>query len=398
MNSISSMNSWLIYNEKHIQFWNNIFMILVSISFVVTDWMFGIFALSEYILSIGLVFLFITGNFKINKKQIGWTTIILFIVSLNIIMNVYSNDEFILKTGIAALIKISFYSIMLISFYNYFKNRNIPDRFLKTNNIVAIIICIIGIYITIAIYSDGSLPYEFFWKYTRTDRMSYAFNQNLDFIRTRSIFSEPSYLGYYLNIILGMNYFNKQNIKMSIINNLIITMTIILTFSYSAIGIMVFIQLMYLLDRDKIKYFKWNKSMYLYIGIVGIVVFLSWGIINETIIERTIVILKGEDLSAIGRLFDSWKYVNTEHLFRGNGVGHTADIWNIYAYILSDLGAIAFILFCLFSLYIIKVNLKMGLLFVALNFQKGGYLSSGFWIFLLLLFIYMNRKDRLNSN
>ncbi|MFL2134699.1 hypothetical protein [Desemzia sp. FAM 24101] len=397
MRLTSLMGKYIQYNKKHLQFWNSIFIVLLSTSFVLTDWMFDIFTFSECILSIALFFLFISGNFKITKKQIGWIASILIIVSLNILANYYSNNEFVLKVGIAALIKISFYSIILVSFYNYFKDNNLFNRFLKMNNIIAIIICIIGIYITIAIYSNGSLPYEFFWKFTRTDRMSYAFNQNLDFIRTRSIFSEPSYLGYYLNIILGMNYFNKQDIKIKLSYNLVLTLTIVLTFSYSAIGVMLLTQLMYLLDEGKIKQFKWNNFMYLYIGIIGLLMFLSWDLINETIIERTIAILNGEDLSATGRLLDSWKYVNIDHLFRGNGIGHTADIWNIYAYILSDLGIVAFVLFCLFSLYTAKVNFKMGLLFVALNFQKGGYLSSGFWIYLLLLFIYMKQSSKINS-
>lgn len=397
MSLTSSIEKYILYNKKYIRFWNNLFIVMLSASFVLTDWMLGIFTFSEYILGIALFFLFISGNFRITKKQIGWIGSILLIVALNILANCYSNNEFVLKIGIAALIKISFYSVILTNFYNYFKDNKITDQFLKTNNIIAIIICIIGIYITIAIYSNGILPYEFFWEFTRTDRMSYAFNQNLDFIRTRSVFSEPSYLGYYLNIILGMNYFNKNGIKIKYIYNLILTITIVLTFSYSAIGVMILTQLMYLLNREGIKQFKWNNFMYLYIGIFGLLIFLSWDLINETIIERTIAIFNGEDLSAIGRLFDSWKYVNTEHLFRGNGIGHTADIWNIYAYILSDLGIVAFIFSCLFSLYIIKINFKMGILFVALNFQKGGYLSSGFWIFLLLLFIYMKKNSKENS-
>ena len=395
MNLTSSIDKYILYNKKYNKFWNGLFIVMVSASFVLTDWMLGIFTFSEYILGIALFLLFISGNFKITKKQILWIGTILLIVALNILANYYSNNEFILKIGIAALIKVSFYSIILTNFYNYFKENKITDQFLKTNNIIALIICIIGIYITIAIYSNGVLPYEFFWKFTRTDRMSYAFNQDLDFIRTRSIFSEPSYLGYYLNIILGMNYFNKNDIKIKYIYNLVLTVTIVLTFSYSAIGVMVLTQLMHLLNGRGIKQFKWNNFLYLYIVIFGILIFLSWDLINETIIERTIAIFNGEDLSAIGRLFDSWKYLNIEHLFRGNGIGHTADIRNIYAYILSDLGIVAFILSCLFSLYIIiKVNFKMGVLFVALNFQKGGYLSSGFWIFLLFLFIYMKKKQQ----
>lgn len=398
MEESSVLTKWLEFNKKKNYVWSNIILVLMSLSLVVTDWMIGIFTLSDYIFSLVGVSLFISGNYKIKRKQVLWILLILGVIAANIVMNVYQNEVFILKTGMAALIKIAYYVALVVGVYNYIKDQKLEAQFLKILNIVAVIVCLIGIYITIALYSNGQLPYEFFWKFTRTDLLSYAFNENLNFIRTRSIFSEPAYLGYFLNIVLAMNYFNRVNVKIKKGFTILISLTLFLTFSYSAIGIMLMIQGLYFIDKINLKNFKWTKKTTVSALLFIVVVIFSWDLINETIINRTIDILSGEDGSAYFRIIRSWDYVNTEHIFLGNGIGHTPNIWNIYAYILSDLGLIAFILSCLFSIYTLFVNFRMGLVFIALNFQKGGYLNPAFSIFLLLIFIYIGNREKNNVN
>ncbi|WP_301426493.1 hypothetical protein [Carnobacterium sp.] len=328
------------------------------------------------------------------RKQLLWILLVLGVIAANIIMNAYYNESFVLKTGLAALIRVTYYAALVVGVFNYVKEQKLETQFLKILNIIAVIVCFIGIYITLALYSNGQLPYEFFWTFTRTDLLSYAFNENTAFIRTRSIFSEPAYLGYFLNIILAMNYFNKVNVKIKKGFTILITLTLFLTFSYSAIGIMLMIQGVYFIDKINLKKFKWTKKTVLYLLLFIAVVIFSWDLINETIINRTVDIISGEDGSAYFRIIRSWDYVNTEHIFLGNGIGHTPNIWNIYAYILSDLGLVAFLLSCLFSIYTLFKNFRMGLVFIALNFQKGGYLNPAFSIFLLLIFIYMGNRDK----
>lgn len=396
MDESSILTKWLEFNKKNNNVWSNIILVLMSLSFVVTDWMIGIFTLSDYIFILVGISLFISGNYKIKRKQLLWILLILGVIVANIVMNVYNNEVFILKTGVAALIRITYYVALVIGVYNYVKDQKLEVKFLNILNIIAMAVCFIGIYITIALYSKGQLPYEFFWEFTRTDLLSYAFNENLDFIRTRSIFSEPAYLGYFLNIVLAMNYFNKVNVKIKKGFTILISLTLFLTFSYSAIGIMLMIQGLYYIDKINLKNFKWTKKTTVSVLLFIVVVIFSWDLINEAIINRTANILSGEDGSAYFRIIRSWDYVNTEHIFFGNGVGHTPNIWNIYAYILSDLGLVAFLLSCLFSIYILLVNFKMGLVFIALNFQKGGYLNPAFSIFLLLIFIYIGNKDKGN--
>ncbi len=366
----------------------------MSLSFVVTDWMIGIFTLSDYLFVIVGISLFISGNYKIKRNQLLWILLILGVIVANIVMNVYNNETFILKTGLAALIRITYYVALVTGIYNYVKGEKLEAKFLKILNITAVAVCFIGIYITLALYTNGQLPYKFFWEFTRTDLLSYAFNKNLDFIRTRSIFSEPAYLGYFLNIVLAMNYFNKVKVKIGKGFTILISLTLFLTFSYSAIGIMLMIQGLYFINKINLRKFKWTKTTTVSLLLIIVIVFFSWDLINETIINRTADILSGKDGSAYFRIIRSWDYVNVEHIFLGNGIGHTPNIWNVYAYILSDLGLIAFLLSFLFSFCTLFVNFKMGIVFIALNFQKGGYLNPAFSIFLLLIFIYIGSRDK----
>src|SRR5690606_11330037 len=103
-----------------------------------------------------------------------WAILLLVLLTSNILLNYLYNDAFILKTGLAALIKVAFYTIVIIGEYNYVKYWNLEAKLLNTIVIVAVFVCVIGIYITIALYSDV-LPYDFFWKFTRNDLASYTY-------------------------------------------------------------------------------------------------------------------------------------------------------------------------------------------------------------------------------
>ena len=392
------INKWVFFNENYKPIWIQLILITLGISATVTDWMVGIFSLSDFLFGFIGICLIISGNYKVKRNQIRWILLLLGVIAANIIVNYYSNDLFILKTGIAAFIKVAYYAFFIAGVFNFIKNNALETYLLKILNIVVVAICIIGIYITVALYLEGKLPYEFFWKLTRMDEKSYLYDGIENIFRTRSIFSEPSYLGYYLNVMLGMNYFNKEKIRINKYINLLITLTIILTFSYSAIAVMLVVQFIHFIQIKVIKKVRVNWFILICLVAVIILILLAWDIIQVTIIDRTMAILSGADNSARGRLWESWQYVNLDHLWMGNGIGHTPSIWNIYAYILSDLGLMAFILFCLFTIFILVTNFKLGVLFLLLNFQKGGYLSPEFWLFLLLLFIYIGESyDLINK-
>lgn len=221
------------------------------------------------------------------------------------------------------------------------------------------------------------------------DATSYLFNNGtFSFVRTRSIFSEPSYFGFYLNSLLAVNYFNSAKIKIHRFYSIILSITVLLTVSYSAIAIMAIITLIHMFSSQK-EYLRRNRQT-----IVGAVffVFVILLVFNEffthAFYQRTIDAFTDPTSSGFSRLFGSWKYVTEENLLLGNGLGHTPAIWNIYAYMLSDLGLVGLILYGFFTGCILKQNTFIGIAFIMLNFAKGGYLSSSFWLFVLIVLVY----------
>lgn len=387
---------WINFNYTYHHIWANILIITVCLAFMLSDWMLGIFSFSDYLFGVLFLMMVLSNNFKIRPKQYKWLMIVFGMIVFNILQNYFINDAFILKVGLAGLFKITTYTIVITSFYNFIDYYSLEKKLLNSMNIAAVLVCVIGFYISLALYTDGYLPYEFLWNYTRTDSISYLFEGSENLYRIRSIFSEPSYLGYYLTIILGINLFNKHHIKTNKYFILLLIITIILTFSYSSIGVMSLILILQFFSVETFRTIKNKKMNYVYVAltltVLGILFFITKDIIQVTLIDRTLDIIAGKDSSASSRLLESWQYINKEHLISGNGIGHTPDIWNVYAYFLSDLGILAFIGLVLFSGYLVGKNYKLGILFVALNFQKGGYLAAPFYIFILLIYIFSYKK------
>lgn len=387
---------WIDFNHTYQAFWENSLIISLCLAFILSDWMLGIFSFSDYLFGVLFIMMMLSNNFKIRPKQYKWIIIVLSILSFNILQNYIINDAFILKTGLAGFFKIATYTIVIIGLYNFFEYYKLEKKLIYSMNVTAVIVCLIGFYISIALYSEGYLPYEFFWYFTRTDAISYLFEGSENLYRLRSVFSEPSYLGYYLTVILGINLFNKQQIKINNYFILLLILTIILTFSYSSIAIMALTLVLQFFSVETFKNIKKRNFNYIYLLVVlvviGVLFFITKDIIQVTLIDRTLDIINGKDSSASSRLLESWQYINKENLISGNGIGHTPDIWNVYAYFLSDLGIIAFLALILLSGYLVKKNYKLGILFIALNFQKGGYLAAPFYIFLLLIFLFAYKK------
>ena len=189
----SLLIKWKQLNDSHNEKWSTVLLFLLSSSFALTDWMFGIFTFTEYVLLFIGGCLVISGHYQIKLNQIKWILLIIGVILANILINELNNEPFVLKVGLAGLIKVTFYLMVNVGLYNYVMNYGLEEKLLKMMNSVAVVVGIIGIYITIALYSDGLLPYEFFWTYTRTDVLSYSFNAIENLVRTRSVFSEPSF-------------------------------------------------------------------------------------------------------------------------------------------------------------------------------------------------------------
>lgn len=371
----------------------NLILLLLNVSFILVDWRLSFMTFADlfliFIFGLLIFYNFKRSRFLLTKKQILLMLFILILITFNVILNMFFNLSFSHSEGIQGLAKVSFYLTTVILIFNYLNEFKLGVKLLKSLSIAAVIVTVIGIYIMVSIYLNGRLPYEFFWEFTRQDLHSYTYRGwGRSIIRMRSVFSEPAYLGFYLNAVLAILYFNRHNYQIKKSHELIIILGIILTFSYSSILVFIGILFMRYLNWKDLFHFIKSKRNLLAILFTIIAIFLLWDTIEKTIIIRTQEIISGADGSGTSRLQGSWSYINYDNIVLGNGIGNTPAIWNVYAYILSDLGLVNFTLYLTLSFWLLCKNPKLGLVFIALGFQKGGYLGAGYWIFLLFILFF----------
>lgn len=379
----------------------NVFEILIilaiTLSFILSDWMYSIFSFGEFIIiPLSIILFFSTMRFW-KLEYIYWMISISLLILWNLVINSIWNDTFNIKAGIAGAIKVALFSLFVITAFDFFKKSHLKKYLLLSLNVSSVIVLIIGVYIMIALYVESNLPYEFFWRFGRTDYQSYFFRGPSGLVRMRSLFNEPAHLGYFFNVILGLNLFGSIKIKRNWIFNLLLVIGLIATFSYSAIGIMISQFLLFFFMNAKIKEFSIkNYRLWIAILILFIVMFIFRDILYETIYIRTLDIIAGRDQSFIERAAGSWQYVSRNKIINGNGVGNTGVIFNNYAYILSDFGLIGFLFFIFINAVLLYRSPVLGMIYVLLNFQRGGYLGPTFWI-LLMLFLVFSSNEYQNS-
>lgn len=383
----SLIENWISYHETHQKIVAPIILIMLSIAFALSDWMYGYFTFSEYILFIVVTFLAMTFQFRFKKFQLKWLLLSFGMICFHLVLQYFLNENFVLKVGITGAIKLLFYLFITVGIYNYIRRNQLEITMIKWNLFISLIVILLGIFITFELYRETRIPQEIFWKFTRRDIYSYYFESNPAIIRTRSIFSEPAHLGFYLNTLFAATLFYFKGEKINPFFSLVLALGVLLTFSYSMIGIMIIISFLKIGNLFLNKKLKWNHWMWIIpLILIGISIPL-WNIINTTLIQRSIAILTGEDTSARMRLLDSWQYTNRENILIGNGIGHTPIVTNIYSYMLSDLGVIGLGVSLFISGYIISLSPSLGIIFILLNISKGGYLASGYWF--MVLFILM---------
>ncbi|TES53596.1 hypothetical protein E2L07_12370 [Halalkalibacterium halodurans] len=370
-----------------------VILVLFSIAFILVDWRLGIMRFSDlFLIAIFLLLLlyYITNkNMFFQKSQLLFLVLLPLLLLTNILMNLFFNSNFLFYESAQGFFKIAFYLMTMILIFNFVRKKKLEENLLDTLSVTAVIVSFIGIYITISLYLNGIFPYEFFWQFNRQDLESYTYRGwDRSIIRTRSVFGEPAYLGFYLNTILAILYFTRSNYKIKKSHDFIITLTVLLTFSYSSILIMAGIKLLHYFGWSNFISFIKKKRSVISFMLAIILIGLFWDTVEKTVIIRTQEILSGTDGSGTARLQGSWSYVNWDNLFLGNGIGNTPTLFNVYAYILSDLGLVSFLLFLLFNGWLIYLNPKLALVFIALNFQRGGYLGAGYWIFVTLIILY----------
>ncbi|GAA0483969.1 hypothetical protein IRB23M11_07560 [Alkalibacterium sp. m-11] len=392
MNIIHMVKQWVNYHEEKQHKYGTIVLVLLGLAFVLADWSLYYFSFAEFIIMAILPILFVVGQLRLSKCQIQTISLIIGLIVFHAFLRDFLNIEpYFYRTTLQASIKLIFYLFVVTFFYNYIKRNSFEERFLIINNILAILVITVGLYIVFSIYNNHEYPYRFFWSFTRDDYRSYYFSGNSDFIRMRSIFSEPAHLGHYLLIVLTANLsFFKVTLK-NVPIIIILCLGVFLTFSYSMVITLFIILSIFLLKNNNIG--NLNK-VYLLISIltISVVLFIFRDYIYETFIQRTINIISGTDGSAYIRLVQSWMYVERDKWWIGNGINHTPVITNNFAYMLSDLGLFGLIPFIILNVWIFKNSVILGTLFLMLNISRGSYLGPSFWFLLLFILIYMNGK------
>lgn len=369
-------------------------LILLSVAFVLSDWMHGYFTFSEYILVAVMGILILTLNFLLTKEQLIVIGALLIVLIGMTTLHYFFNEAFVVRTAVLGIMKLLFYSISITASINYICKINLNYSFLVINNIVAFVIILLGIYITFELYRETRIPQEFFWRFTRRDIYSYYFESNPAIIRTRSIFSEPAHLGFYLNTLVAVNLFSPFKTRFILISSFILSLGVLSTFSYSMIAILLFIVLLKAALIVINKSFRWS-NWYLIIPIILIAMTIyNWEIVETTLIQRTIAVFTGQDTSARMRLFDSWQYITRDSFILGNGIGQTPVVTNVYAYALSDLGVAGLAVVLAGTVWILSKSWTLGLVFILLNSAKGGYLSSGYWFMILIIVLYSFARNQ----
>lgn len=382
-----SFNETKLY-KYHPELWSYVIMSLISVAFLISDWAILYSSFGDFLLAAAIVLIFLFRKIHIEKKQMILLIMTFGIAALSFILSYLYNDYwFSLQRALLSTVKLIFYSVSLVIFYNYIKRNQLSVPFLKLNNILAVITVLVGIIITLYIYLDNfDLPH-FVWTFTRQDSRSYFFAGNDAIVRTRSLFSEPAHLGYYLNIVFFSNVIYRE-IKTKKTVLFILIVGILLTLSYSMILIFIISWIILMINKIINGTFSWSYWYFVPIVFLGALIYYFWDFIDVAIIERTKSIISGEDGSANIRLLGSWMYVERDRLLMGNGIGHTPPVTNIYAYILSDFGLIGFIPYLGLTLYVILYSWPSSMFFIMMNMAKGGYLNPAFWLFLLFIFLY----------
>lgn len=168
--------------------------------------------------------------------------IVLMVLLLNIfIHNNFNIVPYSLQMSSIYLMKIPAYLLFFFNTYNFIHENNLEVEALEILIKYTVVMCVIGIYINIALLTNA-LPYEFFWTFTRQDAASYRF-QGSTLIRMRSLASEPQYFGMLLNSVLSLAYFNNVGFKLSAKKELLIMACSFMTFSFSTIPVLIAIKI-----------------------------------------------------------------------------------------------------------------------------------------------------------
>jgi len=362
---------------------------------VLNDWRLGNFSFSDLFILFGILML-LPSITKIPVRWLVGCITVIVIVLTNVFVASISGG-YSITSGVFYLAKIAMYIMFYVLLYYYVIKHHMVLNFINALISVAVVVSLIGLYISLIIATNSNLPYDFLWTFTRQDIASYVFAGGYsNVVRLRSIFGEPQHLGLFLNItlvsaLLG-NYSKYIHRNRSLI---LIALAAFMTFSFSTIPVTLVILLIYFIQRHKLSFFL-KKNFIMIIVIISSLSVLMWQPINETIFQRGALILDGSDGSAYQRIIGSWSFINQDNIIFGSGVGASPYVWNNYAYLVMDLGVVGLLIGLAITYVLLRRNIYVGLMFIIFCSQKGGYLS-GFFLVMLMIAFFISSKTNASS-
>lgn len=372
-------------------------LLLISLSFVISDWQIYNLSMGIFFAMTAFIAVLFGGKVKVGITDSVAAGIPLALLALASLLTYLFNDYWLnLRIVMISSAIFIFLLMTTVIFVRFIIQYDLKEKLLLINNVLAVFLIVLGVLITLSIYNDDFTLARFVWTFTRQDYQSYFFGGNSDIVRTRSVFSEPAHMGFYLNSLFFANL--QFKVKKQLLFLPIITLGILTTLSYSMIlihGLLIVVYLGRYIAKHQINW-KWSYLLLSLPLIFAVIYFREF--LYETMIVRSINIISGEDGSAYNRIIESWMYVDRRRIWFGNGIGHTPPVTNNYAYALSEFGLVGFVPFVVFSFYVSKKSMLAGILFIAMNFSRGGYLTPAFWIFVLIIMIYSDQKDQPYSN
>lgn len=375
------------------------------------------------LLVIGIYLIFKNDKFYYNKISIS----VLFFLLLNLFLYFFNKNYlgFNINEYFKSLIKLTFYSLFFLILYNILKLKlnkfYFSDFLYKLTFYYSAFAIIILILQYLKVYLNIQIPIEIIWFGLGEDPGMFGQINGkwsiggFEIHKTRGIHLEPSFYGLTVNLFLffqiKINNINLRDKKL-----LIIFIGLINTFSITTYVFTLFNILLIFRKNLNNVFFDFKKIL-IYCSVI---ILLLIPFINNTIINRIILISEFKDRSAIKRInfsIDSALYNLDKSNYLGTSVGnsnmfskpdkfsnrkkyfiyrtakseytveHNISYGIIFLYILSVSGILGLLIFCTFFLWINDKWSKLFLLLICLS--SGSFLDSLFWLSLTSL-IYIS--------
>lgn len=378
----------------------NSIVVLLTLSLVLTDWrLLSFLTFSDVFMLTILGILWMNRSLVYTKSALQILIMVLGYLCLNFLVQLSVNDDFSIINALIGSLKIMLFLIILLPTFYQIKHFSAEKTWIKMLQIAAIIVCWIGIYIYVAIMFNHALPYRFLWLFTRTDPGSYSLGAFTHIIRMRSIFGEPAHLGFYVMMVLGVSYFNPYGVRISVKTELLLYLSLLLSFSFSTIAVAILIKGLDLVKKQRLFTLDKHRFQLVLVSVIGLILLWFNPMFNTAIVSRISRIFSGVDTSASVRLLGSWSYIHLSNLIFGSGVSNTPLIFNNYAYVISDLGLFGLMIFAYYNVKLLVKNGYLFIVFLLLNFMKGAYLGAGYWVVLCLFSVvaFSHQSSRNNQ-